>query len=255
MIIISNLIIFLGIASFTMLTSSYLVGMVSIFFLSILEIIQHGMSHFGFLIICELTIVVFIILEIKLRKDNSPFLRYNPMYNKNVLPQKIQFMICSIFLVAAALRMVTFFHPITRYERNMTKTEYQRMANAFINKIVIAHKKREDYHSVVKNNPFTNDVFVCKVASLLDSEYSRIDAINHSISMARQFNRESRKNEFARLSEECLRETSNVVQRIRLVGIGEFNATKMANDFSREYFSLYEKCGKAMLVDRENKIK
>jgi predicted transcriptional regulator of viral defense system len=65
-----------------------------------------------------------------------------------------------------------------------TDDEYRREANAFINKIVISHKSGEDYHSLAKSNPFTNDAFVCGVAALLESEYERVDYKSQSILVA-----------------------------------------------------------------------
>lgn len=110
--------------------------------------------------------------------------------------------------------------------------------------IVIAHKKGEDYHDIARRNPFTNDVFVCKVVSLLDSEYGRVDAMKLSISNAMQSALDARREELARLSEECLRESSNVVQRITAADIGEVNAKKMAFDFSAHYIKLHKECCK-----------
>lgn len=77
---IINLAIFLGIVIFALMTSSYLAGLILVFALSILEIVEYGMTHFMFLLMCELTLALFIIRETKLRKDNSPLLKYNPLY-------------------------------------------------------------------------------------------------------------------------------------------------------------------------------
>ena len=75
---IINLIIFLSILLFVIFSSSYLAGLILIFALSILEIAEYGMTHFLFLLVCELTIALFIVREIKFKKDNSPLLKYNP---------------------------------------------------------------------------------------------------------------------------------------------------------------------------------
>ena len=242
---IINLAIFLGIVIFALMTSSYLAGLILVFALSFLEIVEYGMRHSMFLLMCELTLTLFIIRETKLRKDNSPLLKYNPLYKNNVLPRKVQLIVCGVFLLAFVVRLVAFFHPSKVDCRIESDAEYQRSANAFINKVVIAHKKGEDYHSVARSNPFTNDVFVCKVVALLDSEYGRVDAMKLSISNAMQSVVVTRKEELARLSEECLNESSNVVQRITAADIGEANAKKMATDFSAYYIKLHQKCRKA----------
>lgn len=243
---IINLAIFLGIVIFALITSSYLAGIILVFALSILEIVEYGMTHFMFLLMCELTLVLFIIRETKLRKDNSPLLKYNPLYKKNVLPRKVQFIVCGVFLLALAVRIIAFFRPTKVDCRIESEAEYQRSANAFINKIVIAHKKGDDYHSIARCNPFTNDVFVSKVVSLLDSEYGYVDAMKLSISKAMQSAVVTRKEELSRLSAECLKESSNVVQRITSEGIGEVNAQKMAMDFSAQYIKLHKECSKVV---------
>ena len=243
---IINLAIFLGIVIFALMTSSYLAGLILVFALSILEIVEYGMTHFMFLLMCELTLALFIIRETKLRKDNSPLLKYNPLYKNNVLPRKVQHIVCGVFLLAFVVWLVAFFHPTKVDSRSESKAEYQRSANAFINKVVIAHKKGEDYHSVARCNPFTNDVFVCKVVALLDSEYGRVDAMKLSISNAMQSAVVTRKEELSRLSAECLKESSNVVQRITSEGIGEVNAQKMAMDFSAQYIKLHKECSKVV---------
>ena len=243
---IINLAIFLGIVIFALITSSYLAGIILVFALSILEIVEYGMTHFMFLLMCELTLVLFIIRETKLRKDNSPLLKYNPLYKKNVLPRKVQLIVCVVFLLALAVRIVAFFRPTKVDCRIESEAEYQRSANAFINKIVIAHKKGDDYHSIARCNPFTNDVFVSKVVSLLDSEYGYVDAMKLSISKAMQSAVVTRKEELSRLSAECLKESSNVVQRITSEGIGEVNAQKMAMDFSAQYIKLHKECSKVV---------
>ena len=242
---IINLAIFMGIVIFALATSSYLAGLILVFALSIMEIVEYGMTHFMFLLMCELTLAMFIIRETKRRKDNSPLLKYNPLYKNNVLPRKVQFIVCGFFLIAFAVRLVAFFHPAKEDYRIESEVEYQRSANAFINEIVIARKKGEDYHSIVRRNPFTNDVFVCKVVALLESEYDRIDAMNLSISNAMQSTVVTRKEELVRLSADCLKESSNVVQRITAADIGEVNAQKMASDFSAYYIRLHQKCYKA----------
>lgn len=243
---IINLAIFLGIVIFALITSSYLAGIILVFALSILEIVEYGMTHFMFLLMCELTLVLFIIRETKLRKDNSPLLKYNPLYKKNVLPRKVQLIVCVVFLLALAVRIVAFFRPTKVDCRIESEAEYQRSANAFINKIVIAHKKGDDYHSIARCNPFTNDVFVSKVVSLLDSEYGYVDAMKLSISKAMKSAVVTRKEELSRLSAECLKESSNVVQRITSEGIGEVNAQKMAMDFSAQYIKLHKECSKVV---------
>ena len=243
---IINLAIFLGIVIFALMTSSYLAGLILVFALSILEIVEYGMTHFMFLLMCELTLALFIIRETKLRKDNSPLLKYNPLYKNNVLPRKVQHIVCGVFLLAFVVRLVAFFHPTKVDCRIESEAEYQRSANAFINKIVIAHKKGDDYHSIARCNPFTNDVFVSKVVSLLDSEYGYVDAMKLSISKAMQSAVVTRKEELSRLSAECLKESSNVVQRITSEGIGEVNAQKMAMDFSAQYIKLHKECSKVV---------
>ena len=243
---IINLAIFLGILMFALMTSSYLAGLILVFALSILEIVEYGMTHFMFLLMCELTLTLFIIRETQLRKDNSPLLKYNPLYKNNTLPRSIQLVICGVFLIAFVVRLVAFFHTAGVDDCIKSDTEHQRDANAFINKVVIAHKKGEDYHSVARSNPFTNDVFVCRVVSLLDTEYGHADDMSHSISMAMQSSAETREKELIRLSGECLKESSNVVQRINAAGIGETNAKKMAKDFSNRYISLHKKCCKVL---------
>ena len=104
---IINLAIFLGIVIFTLMTSSYLAGLILVFALSILEIVEYGMSHFMFLLMCELILALFIIRETKLRKDNSPLLKYNPLYKNNVLPRKVQLIVCGVFLPAFVVRLVS----------------------------------------------------------------------------------------------------------------------------------------------------
>ena len=242
---IANLIIFLGILAFALLTSNYLVGLGLIFVLMVLEIVEHGMVHSMFLVMCELTFVLFVIKETKRRKGDSPLLKYNPLYKNNVLPEKLQIVICTIFLLALLVRTIAFFYPVMDQNHGGTDDEYRREANAFINKIVTAHKRGEDYHSVAKSNPFTNDVFVCKVADLLESEYGRVDYMSRSISVAMQSNTAERGKILQSLSDECIKESSNVVQRINAADIGEVNAKKMAIDFSTQYIKLHQKCCKA----------
>ena len=53
---IINLAIFVGIVMFALMTSSYLAGLILVFALSILEIVEYGMTHFMFLLMCELTL-------------------------------------------------------------------------------------------------------------------------------------------------------------------------------------------------------
>ena len=243
---IINLAIFLGIVIFALMTSSYLAGLILVFALSILEIVEYGMTHFMFLLMCELTFALFIIRETKLKKDNSPLLKYNPMYKNNVLPKKVQLVFCGVFLIAFAVRFVAFFHPAKEGWRIEPEVEHRRSANAFINEIVIAHKKGDDYHSIARRNPFTNDVFVCKIVALLDSEYGRVDAMENTILTVMQSAVVTRKEDLARLSANCLEESSNVVQRITAADIGEANARKMASDFSAYYIRLYQKCYKAV---------
>ena len=97
---------------------------------------------------------------------------------------------------------------------------------------------------------FTNDVFLCKVVSLLDAEYSRIDAMKHSIVKIIQSDSEIRNEELVRLSEECLKESSNVVNRIMSAEIGGLNASKMAKDFSNKYISLQKRCSENIAVEK-----
>ena len=246
---IINLIIFLSILLFVIFSSSYLAGLILIFALSILEIAEYGMTHFLFLLVCELTIALFIVREIKFKKDNSPLLKYNPLHKNNLLPRKVQIIFCIVFLVALVVRFASLFSARQQDCCGELKGEYQRSANAFINKIVIAHKKGEDYHSIIQKNPFTNDVFLCKVVSLLDAEYSRIDAMKHSIVKIIQSDSEIRNEELGRLSEECLKESSNVVNRIMSAEIGELNASKMAKDFSNKYISLQKRCSENIAVE------
>ena len=243
---IINLTIFLGIVIFALITSSYLAGIILVFALSILEIVEYGMTHFMFLLMCELTIALFIIRETKFRKDNSPLLKYNPFYNKNVLSKKVQVVICTIFLVALAVRIIAFFRPVEDAHHGRVCEEYRKEANAFINKIVVSHKRGEDYRSVAKSNPFTNDVFVCKVVALLESEYGRVDNMRQSIAAATKSVAADRGEKLQHLSDECIKESSNVVQRINATGIGEINASKMASDFSAYYIQLHQKCCKAV---------
>ena len=81
---------------------------------------------------------------------------------------------------------------------------------------------------------------------MLDSEYGRVDAMKLSISNAMQSAAATRKEELARLSADCLEESSNVVQRITAADIGEVNAKEMAMDFSTYYIKLHQKCSKAV---------
>lgn len=247
---IINLAIFVGIVAFALMTSSYLSGLVLVFALSILEIVEYGMTHFMFLLMCELTLALFIIQETKSRKGDSPLSKYNPLNKDNVLPKNVQRMICCVFLVAFIVQIAAFFCADRRDRSSKFRTEYQEDANAFINKIVIAHKRGEGYHSIARNNPFSNDVFVCRVVSLLDAEYGRVDVMEQSVSAAIQSAAETRSKELARLSMECLKESSNVAQRINVAGIGESNAAKMAKDFSDRYISLHKKCRKAAEIGR-----
>lgn len=243
---IVNLIIFLVIMAFALLTSNYLVGLAFIFVLMVLEIVEHGMAHSMFLAMCELAFVLFVIEETKRRKGDSPLLKYNPLYKNNVLPKKLQIIICTIFLLALLVRIIAFFYPVMDQNHGSADDEYRRETYVFINKLVIAHKRGEDYHSVAKSNPFTNDVFVCKVVALLESEYGRVDYMNRSVSVALQSNTVERAKSLQRLSDECVKESSNVVQRIITAGIGDVNAKKMAIDFSTQYKKLHQRCCKAV---------
>lgn len=239
---IINFCIFLGILMFALLTSSYLVGLILVFALSIWEIIEYGMTHSMFLLMCELTFALFVVKETKLRKDDSPLLKYNPLYKKNALPRKVQLIICSVLLLAVMVRIIAISNTNIRDDRSQQEVEYRRDANAFINQIVIAHKRGEDYHSIARRNPFTNEVFVCKVIALLESEYSRVDELSASISTAIKSTECDHALTLRRLSTECIEESSNVVQRIGNAGIGESNGAKMAKDFSDYYLRLHKKC-------------
>ena len=239
---IINLAIFLGIVIFAFMTSSYLAGLILVFALSILEIVEYGMTHSMFLLMCELTLTLFIIRETKLRKDNSPLLKYNPLYKNNVLPRKVQLIVCGVFLFAFVVRLVAFFHPSKVDCRIESDAEYQRSANAFINKVVIAHKKGEDYHSVARCNPFTNDVFVCKVVALLDSEYGRVDAMKLSISNAIHSSLARRHEELVRLTEECLsssdrsnRPTATPTYRLRHMQTRKTETSKKHENTNRKH--------------------
>lgn len=237
-----NFFIFLGILIFVSLTSSYLAGLILVFVLSIWEIVEHGMAHSMFLLVCELTFALFIVKETELKKDDSPLLKYNPAYKKNALPRKVQLIICSIFLLAFIVRIIAISNTAIVGGRSRQEAEYRRDANAFINQIVIAHKMGEDYHSIARHNPFTNEVFVCKVVALLESEYGRVDELSTSISMAIKSTERDRALILHSLAAECIAESSNVVQRIVNVGIGGSNEAKMAKDFSDFYLRLHKKC-------------
>jgi len=246
---IINVLVYLGILIFSSMTSRYAVGLILVFALSILEIAEYGMSHFMFLLLCELTVVLFVIKETTLRKENSPLLKYNPLYSKNVLPKGAQVVICMMFVLALIVRTIAIIRPAIAVERTCHQVEYRREANAFINKIVKAYKNGEDYHGIARTNPFPNDAFVSKVVSLLEFEYGRIDAMNQDIAGVLKLGLVARNQGLARIAEECVKESSNVVRRIEAAGIDECNAAKMAKDFSNCYIRLRETCCEAAKVD------
>lgn len=243
---IINLIIFFGILMFALLTSSYLAGLILVLVLSVWEIVEYGMAHSMFLLMCELTAALFVMKETKLRKGDSPLLKYNPVYKKNVLPRKVQFTICCVLLLAFLIRIVPLRQTVRVDDCARQEGEYRRDANAFINKIVIAYKKGEDYNSIANSNPYTNDVFVCNVVALLLSEYGHCDALNDTVSIALQSNRSDRQEVLLRLSEKCVEESSNVVRRIVAAKIGESNTARMAKDFCRFYIELQRKCCRSL---------
>ena len=234
---------------YAFVTSKYVVGATLVFSVIVVEtVINIPRDTVGtfFTLSGMVAITVLVIMEGKKRAKDSVLIRYNPFYKENVLPRKMQIIICTIFSLTLLARVIIFFCPAEDATHGRVGEQYRKEANAFINKIVIAHKKGEDYHSIVRRNPFPNDVFVCKVVALLDSEYGRVDAMKLSISNAMQSTVVTRKEELARLSADCLEESSNVVQRITAADIGEVNAQKMASDFSAYYIRLHQKCCKAV---------
>ena len=247
-----NFFIFLGILIFVLLTSSYLAGLVLVFALLDWEIVEYGMSHSMFLFMCELTFALFVVKETKLRKDDSPLLKYNPLYKKNVLPQKVQLTICSAFLLAVIARIISISNTAVIGDCSQCKNKYRRNANAFINQIVIAHKRGEDYRCVARSNPFTNDAFVCKVVALLESEYGRADELRASISNAIRSAEHDRILSLQRLASECIDESSDVIRRIGHAGIGESNGAKMAKDFSEFYLRLHKECCDSIIDPDQN---
>lgn len=234
---------------YAFVTSKYVVGAVLAFGVIVVETVvnipRDSVGTF-FTLSGMVAITVLVIMEGKKRAKDSVLIRYNPFYKENVIPKNIQIIICTILSLALLVRVVTFFCPAEDVNRGHASEQYRKEANAFINKVVIGHKEGEDYHSIARRNPFTNDVFVCKVVALLDSEYGRVDAMKLSISNAMQSAAATRKEELARLSADCLEESSNVVQRITAADIGEVNAKKMAMDFSTYYIKLHQKCSKAV---------
>lgn len=232
---------------YAFVASKYVVGSALVFSVIVVETIiniPRDTAGTFFTLSGMVAITVLVIMEGKKHAKDSVLIRYNPFYKENVLPKKLQIIICTIFLLALLVRIIAFFYPAMGQNHGGTDDEYRREANAFINRIVIAHKRGEDYHSVAKSNPFTNDVFVCKVAALLESEYGRVDYMSQSISVAIS-NTAERGKILQRLSDECINESSNVVQRITAADIGEVNAQKMASDFSAYYIRLHQKCCKA----------
>lgn len=230
-------------------TSKYIVGAALTFGVIVVETVvnipRDSVGTF-FTLSGMVAITVLVIMEGKKHAENSVLIRYNPFYKETVLPKKIKIIICTIFSLALLAHIIGFFGPVEYGNRDNSSEQYRKDANAFINKIVVAHKKGEDYHSIARQNPFANDAFVCKVVALLDSEYGRVDTMELSISNALHSAAMTRKEELARLSADCLEESTNVAQRITLSDIGEVNAKKMAMDFSDYYIRLHQKCSRAM---------
>ena len=234
---------------YAFVTSKYVLGAALAFIVIIVETVTNvPRDSFGtfFTLSGMVAITVLVIMEGKKHANDSVLIRYNPFYKKNVLPKKLQIIICAIILFALFTRIIVSFRPVEDINHGRTGEQYRKEANAFINKIVISHKRGEDYHSVAKSNPFTNDVFVCKVVALLESEYGRVDNMRQSIAAATKSVAADRGEKLQHLSDECIKESSNVVQRINATGIGEINASKMASDFSAYYLQLHQKCCKAV---------
>lgn len=219
---------------YAFVTSKYVVGAALVFGVIVVEMVvnipRDSVGTF-FTLSGMVAITVLVIMEGKKRAKDSVLIRYNPFYKENVIPKNIQIIICTILSLALLARVVAFFCPVEDVNCGRVGGQHREEANAFINKIVVAHKKGEDYHSIARSNLFSNDVFVCKFVALLDSEYGRVDAMKLSISNAMKSVVVTRKEELARLSEECLNESSNVFQRITAADIGGANAKNMAMVF------------------------
>lgn len=234
---------------YAFVTSKYVLGAALAFIVITVEtVINIPRDSFGtfFTLSGMVAITVLVIMDGRKLANDSVLIRFNPFCKKNVLPKKLQIIICAIFSLALLTRVIVFSRPAKDINHGRIEDQYWKEANAFINKIVVSHKKGEDYRSVAKSNPFTNDVFVCKVVALLESECGRIAAMSHSISTAMKYDEAQRKEKLRNLSDECIKESSNVVQRISGAGIGKMNVPKMANDFSEQYIRLGRMCHKAV---------
>lgn len=191
-------------------------------------------------------ITVLVIMDGRKYANDSVLIRFNPFHKENVIPKKLKIIICIIFSLALLLRIIVFSRPSEGVDYGRADEEYRQAANEFIDKMVIAHGKGDDFHSVARCNPFTNDVFVCRVVALLESEYKRVDGMRQSISATMKLAAAERGERLRGLAEECIRESSNVVQRINSADIGEMKARKMATDFSVRYIELHKECCKAV---------
>ena len=104
-----NVILYVSTLFFVMVTSRYLMGLFFLLVIMLSEIPAHGIEHSCFLVLCEITLAIFVVKETSQKKGSSPLLAYNPFYEKNKLNSKVRFGILFVFSLAFAIRLFSFF--------------------------------------------------------------------------------------------------------------------------------------------------
>jgi len=231
-----------GIAfAYALVAKGYLISIIVIMCVLVVEVIESGLIHAGWLVLGEVVLAFLVVKETKRRKDESPLLKYNPMYNGNSLPLGVRLALCMVMIIAVIVRIVAFCYD-SHHVLDGGGNNQQREAVNFIKDIVKAHKSGEDYRHVADRNPFPDNPLVCRYAQLLVSEYNRFDEIKNNIAKAKMCSSNIRNVELERLSEQCHSESTNVIRRIENASIGEINAERIKKDFVREYMWLQSKC-------------
>lgn len=233
MTLIINIVLVLGLLAFSWFSKRYVVSLLFLAGVMILEVVEHGMGNSWFLVLCEVICALFVVQETQMRKESSVLLKYNPLFHGNVLPRRVQFVVCVLFTIALLLRLVGLFvHRAAEADAREKGggADYQQKVGSFVGRIIDAYKNNEEYQAIVRSNPYTNDIFVTRFVTTLGQEYARLDQLKHEMAAKPQ--------ERKRLIRQCEQESRNVVIRINAAGIGDANAKKMSKEFHDYYETL-----------------